>query len=295
MMDLKPNYLVPIAFVGIAVATSVFIYQRRKHNAKSGATSSSHSQPSSVSSLFSFFASALNPRGHNYSSSSNAAFSSSSSLMERSTSIPNQKYRKQDPETKYDDDGTRYQCCSIPYRITADNKVEIFMITSRNKGDYIFPGGGWEKNESAADAALREAYEEAGVRGVIVQEIVSDQKYVSDKGNRSRLWGFLLKVHKIETEWPEPERRRKWMSIDEAEIALPQKRRAKFGDMWTNGINYFIEQNLYRPQASSTSHNSKSSKNGYHRDRSHRTQINVRTSSEDKKCTDSLQETKSAS
>lgn len=49
----------------------------------------------------------------------------SSSLLER-TNIPNQKYRKQDPNTRYDDDGTRYQCVSIPYRINKEtNKVFI--------------------------------------------------------------------------------------------------------------------------------------------------------------------------
>eukprot|EP00486_Rosalina_sp_Unknown_P014585 CAMPEP_0201581784 /NCGR_PEP_ID=MMETSP0190_2-20130828/75309_1 /ASSEMBLY_ACC=CAM_ASM_000263 /TAXON_ID=37353 /ORGANISM="Rosalina sp." /LENGTH=177 /DNA_ID=CAMNT_0048020451 /DNA_START=175 /DNA_END=705 /DNA_ORIENTATION=+ len=83
----------------------------------------------------------------------------STSLLER-TNIPNQKYRKQDPETRYDDDGTRYQCVSIPYRINKEtNKVEIFMITSRNRGDYIFPGGGWEKKESGPECAQREAWE----------------------------------------------------------------------------------------------------------------------------------------
>lgn len=37
------------------------------------------------------------------------------------------------------------------------------MITSRNRGDYIFPGGGWEKKESGPECAQREAWEEAGV------------------------------------------------------------------------------------------------------------------------------------
>ena len=38
------------------------------------------------------------------------------------------------------------------------------MVTSRNRGDYIFPGGGWEKNESGPECAQREAWEEAGVK-----------------------------------------------------------------------------------------------------------------------------------
>lgn len=163
-------------------------------------------------------------------------------------SVPNQIHRKQDPQTRYDEDGTRYQCVSIPYRIVNNSKVEILMITSRNRGDYIFPGGGWEKHESGSECAEREAFEEAGVRGNISGEMVSDQRYTSDKGNKSRLWGYLLEVTEVLDHWPEPERRRKWMTIDEAEIALPEKRRIKFGQIWKNAVKHFTERNLYRPK-----------------------------------------------
>lgn len=49
------------------------------------------------------------------------------------------------------------------------------------------------------------------VRGNITTELVTDQHYTSDKGNKSRLWGYLLEVTKVEDIWPEPERRRKWV------------------------------------------------------------------------------------
>ena len=40
------------------------------------------------------------------------------------------------------------------------------MITSsRNNGNWIIPGGGIEYNENPEDAAQREVYEEAGVKG----------------------------------------------------------------------------------------------------------------------------------
>ena len=50
------------------------------------------------------------------------------------------------------------------------------------------------------------------------------------------------------------------MSIDEAEIALSEKRRVKFGALWRNGVNYFIEQSLYHPNKTI----SKNNHNGYH-------------------------------
>lgn len=159
---------------------------------------------------------------------------------------PNQIYRKQDPQTRYDDDGTRYQCVAIPYRIVNKCKVEIYMITSRTRGDYIFPGGGWEKNESRQECVQREAFEEAGIRGIVGKELVSDQKYISDKGNKSRLWGYLLEVTDVLDEWPEPERRRKWMTINEADIALVERRKPKFGALWKHAIEYFVERNLHK-------------------------------------------------
>eukprot|EP00483_Globobulimina_turgida_P000603 UN00603 len=169
-----------------------------------------------------------------------------SNLKSKPKPIANQKYRKRDPQTRYDDDGTRYQCVAIPYRITNNNKVQIFMITSRNRGDYIFPGGGWERNETGPQCAQRESWEEAGIKGNITKQLISDQHYTSDKGNKSRLWGFLLQVTVVEDTWPESVRRRKWMSIDEAEIALQDNRRVKFGRLWNKGVEYFIEQDLYR-------------------------------------------------
>ena len=48
------------------------------------------------------------------------------------------------------------------------------------------------------------------------------------------------------------------MSIDEAEIALSEKRRIKFGALWKKAMNYFIEQSLYHP------HKVTNGKNGYH-------------------------------
>eukprot|EP01083_Nonionella_stella_P083550 231065_1 len=158
---------------------------------------------------------------------------------------PNQRFRKDDPDTRYDDDGTRYQCVSVPYRIVNNSKVEIFMITSRKLGDYIFPGGGWEWKESGPQCACREALEEAGVEGTITAQLVSDQHYTSDKGNKSRLWGFLLEVRHVRDTWPEQERHRQWMSIDDVDKSLSAKRRIKFGKLWSKTMKYFMERKLY--------------------------------------------------
>lgn len=45
------------------------------------------------------------------------------------------------------------------------------MITSRDQSSWIIPGGGIEQNETINDAAHRELYEEAGVKGRILRHI----------------------------------------------------------------------------------------------------------------------------
>lgn len=40
----------------------------------------------------------------------------------------------------------------------------VVLISSVKRTDWILPKGGWEDDETAVEAAAREAYEEAGVR-----------------------------------------------------------------------------------------------------------------------------------
>uniref|UniRef100_A0A183IG74 Nudix hydrolase domain-containing protein n=1 Tax=Soboliphyme baturini TaxID=241478 RepID=A0A183IG74_9BILA len=44
----------------------------------------------------------------------------------------------------------------------------LLVTSSRDPNTWVVPGGGIEKNESSMTAACREAFEEAGVRGLIV-------------------------------------------------------------------------------------------------------------------------------
>ena len=56
----------------------------------------------------------------------------------------------------------------IPIRkIIQNNNIDysICMIRSNKNNDLIFPKGGWEENETKEQAAIREAFEEAGVKG----------------------------------------------------------------------------------------------------------------------------------
>ncbi|KAL8493787.1 hypothetical protein ACS0TY_024814 [Phlomoides rotata] len=62
-------------------------------------------------------------------------------------------------------------CIPFKYRIAEDGcgkTVEVLMINSTSGPGLLFPKGGWENDETAEEAAEREAVEEAGVRGDLV-------------------------------------------------------------------------------------------------------------------------------
>ncbi|KAL0387796.1 UNVERIFIED_CONTAM: Nudix hydrolase 16, mitochondrial [Sesamum radiatum] len=69
----------------------------------------------------------------------------------------------------------------IPYRYrdldgssckNSKKVVEVLMINSPSGPGLLFPKGGWENDETVQEAALREAIEEAGVRGKIVHAML---------------------------------------------------------------------------------------------------------------------------
>ncbi|XP_038992202.1 nudix hydrolase 16, mitochondrial-like [Hibiscus syriacus] len=70
--------------------------------------------------------------------------------------------------------GFRLVAGCIPFRYGNSNEtddvkfgkvVEVLMITSTSGPGLLFPKGGWENDETVEEAAVREAIEEAGVRG----------------------------------------------------------------------------------------------------------------------------------
>ena len=63
---------------------------------------------------------------------------------------------------RYDAGGIRLVAVCAAVR-----KGKVVLISSRSKPEWILPKGGWETDETAEEAARREAREEAGVDGTI--------------------------------------------------------------------------------------------------------------------------------
>ncbi|XP_044462754.1 nudix hydrolase 13, mitochondrial-like [Mangifera indica] len=121
----------------------------------------------------------------------------------------------------------------IPYRFqknaddqncNMENNVLVLMISTPNRNDLVFPKGGWEDDETIAEAACREAWEEAGVKGIISKNPLgvwefrskSSQNSCSNEGG-CRGYMFALEVTEEFQTWPEQaNHQRKWLLVEEA-------------------------------------------------------------------------------
>ncbi len=94
-------------------------------------------------------------------------------------------------------------------------KCKIYLITSREQGQWIIPTGKLEKNLSNRRVALLEAFEEAGILGKLDDEFKAQVLLHSPRGKKKRKTiVFLLYVKRILNHWPEQsERKRKSVSI----------------------------------------------------------------------------------
>jgi 8-oxo-dGTP pyrophosphatase MutT (NUDIX family) len=115
-----------------------------------------------------------------------------------------------------------HQAAVIPYRIRKA-RVEVALVTtSRGKG-WVVPKGSVDDGERPRDAAIREAEEEAGLRGVVPRKPLG--RYRGLKGNRRcHVDVYLMRVTSVLEKWLEDKlRRRRWMRIPDAEACLREE------------------------------------------------------------------------
>lgn len=134
----------------------------------------------------------------------------------------------------------RVQAAALPWRsVTAKNHdVEILLVTSRDTGRWVLPKGWPEGDETLAEAAAREAFEEAGVKGISDEEI-GRFYYNKLRGTgiewRCEVAVVPLRVQEEADKWPERKRRtRRWFSARDAARLVDERDLseliARFGD-----------------------------------------------------------------
>ncbi|THV07233.1 hypothetical protein K435DRAFT_327693 [Dendrothele bispora CBS 962.96] len=117
----------------------------------------------------------------------------------------------------------RIVCCAIPIARAAG---KVLVVTSRKRpNNWVLPKGGWESSDvKLENAALREALEEAGVRGQITRFVITIP-------TPSTIYHFYeLDVASLDSDWLERnERRREWVDYAEAIKRLEWKKELSQG------------------------------------------------------------------
>ncbi len=93
---------------------------------------------------------------------------------------------------------------------------KVCLITSRKTGQWIVPKGMIDPGFTAEEAALQEAWEEAGLEGRIEGDPVGSYRY--EKWEREyQVLLYVMRVTEVHDEWEEAhQRERYWATFAEA-------------------------------------------------------------------------------
>lgn len=111
------------------------------------------------------------------------------------------------------------QSAAVPVR-EKDGGFEVMLVTSLKNSKWILPKGIVEPGMTPQDSAAKEAWEEAGVKGVICEDSLGhfqNQKW----GGICRVDAYRLDVTEVAEDWLESgKRKRKWFTVKEALKAM---------------------------------------------------------------------------
>lgn len=132
--------------------------------------------------------------------------------------------------TGYNEKGERLVAGVVPLNA---NKDMVLLIQSTKRKAWVLPKGGWEKDEDVTEAAVREAWEEAGIVIQIESNLghVREGRKAKDKDKatgkekeRAYYQFFEAIVVTEEDEWPEKAKRmRAWFTFAEAKKQLESR------------------------------------------------------------------------
>lgn len=107
------------------------------------------------------------------------------------------------------------QAAVIPLCRTRAGDLQVCLIRRRALKTWGIPKGFLDPGDTPAEAALREAYEEAGVSGRLLGDAIGTYSYFK-RGSRFTVALFLMEVQQEEASWPEQWlRSREWFGLDD--------------------------------------------------------------------------------
>jgi 8-oxo-dGTP pyrophosphatase MutT (NUDIX family) len=97
---------------------------------------------------------------------------------------------------------------------------QVCLVSSRSGKRWVLPKGCLEPDKTAGEVALMEAWEEAGLVGVLHPEPVGS--YIYEKaGTTHHVTLFLMRVTQVVDDWPERDTRsRQWVSVRQALLQI---------------------------------------------------------------------------
>jgi 8-oxo-dGTP pyrophosphatase MutT (NUDIX family) len=145
---------------------------------------------------------------------------------------------------KHTSDGTT-QFAALPWRLTDGGTRQIMLLTSRETHRWVIPKGWPMKGRKPAEAAAREAYEEAGLIGCIVgKRPIGNFHYLKRLPQGETLcqvWVFLFRVERQLDEWPEKEQREtRWFDAEAAGDLVEEGGLAEIIDRFSRSYARFV-------------------------------------------------------
>nr|XP_023899048.1 nudix hydrolase 16, mitochondrial-like [Quercus suber] len=117
----------------------------------------------------------------------------------------------------------RYRDSDVSGNSNSEKIVEVLMINSTSGPGLLFTKGGWENDEAVQEAAVREAIEEAGVQGELMDFLgyypfkskTHQDEFYPEGSCKAAMFALLVK-EELES-WPEQStRNRTWLIVPEA-------------------------------------------------------------------------------
>jgi 8-oxo-dGTP pyrophosphatase MutT (NUDIX family) len=106
--------------------------------------------------------------------------------------------------------------------VIAIQRELMCVVTSRNGKRWVIPKGCLEPGKTSAEIALQEAWEEAGLVGLLSPDPVGSYVYTK-AGLLCHVTVFLLYVSEAADDWPERSfRERMWLTFRQAEKTLEE-------------------------------------------------------------------------
>ncbi|MFO0971920.1 MAG: NUDIX domain-containing protein [Phycisphaerae bacterium] len=112
----------------------------------------------------------------------------------------------------------RHQAAVIPFRIGAQDRIEVLLIRRKVRTKWSVPKGWIERGQTPREAAMCEAVEEAGALGELSPHPVG--QFQHDKAGRKRdVQVFLLRVVQLQLQYAERRiREREWFALADAAV-----------------------------------------------------------------------------